>query len=126
MDSSKKFSVKAMGDYVHLKTWGELKTEDLNEPIDTAIALAQEQKIPKLLDDIRNVDSSHVSIPVQAKGLGLLWKLQHFKKVAIILNSDELGWMLSSSLEAMHIEFSSRIKAFKDEPSAINWLTDNS
>lgn len=126
MDSNKKFSIKEANGYVHLKTWGELKTEDLNEPVDSAIALAQEKKITKLLDDIREVDSSRVSIPVQAKGLSMLWKLQHFKKVAIILNSEELSWMLTSSLDAMHIEFSSRIKAFKDEPSAIAWLTSTS
>lgn len=124
---TEKFSVEAVGDYIHLKTWGELKSDDINQPVEAAIALAKEKKIYKLLDDIREVDSSNISIPVQAKGLGALWKLQYFKKVAIILRGDELGWMLTSSLEAMHIEFSSKIKGFKDdETAAVAWLTNNS
>ncbi|HSE29275.1 MAG TPA: STAS/SEC14 domain-containing protein [Candidatus Saccharimonadales bacterium] len=125
MDVTKKFSAKIEGDFIHLKTWGELKTEDLHDPVDTAIELAKEKQITKLLDDIRDVDSANISIPVQAKGLGMLWKLQHFKKVAIIFRGDEMGWMLTSSLEAMHIEFSSKIKGFRDEQSAIKWLAGN-
>jgi len=120
--NKEKFSVEVVDDYIHLKTWGELTADDLNRPVETAIALADQKNITKLLDDIRKVDTSNISIPVQAKGIGMLWKLQHFKKAAIVLRGDEIGWMLTSSLDAMHIQFSAKIKGFKDEASAIAWL----
>lgn len=118
----KKFSVEPKNDFIYLRTWGELSTNDVHEPVDAAIELSKQKEIFKLLDNITAVDSSRVSIPVQAKGLGVLWKLQHFKKVAIVMNSGEFAWLLSSSLQAMHIEMSSKIHSFTDEKAAIAWL----
>jgi hypothetical protein len=117
------FEVAVDDDIVHLITRGRPTTNDLYEPADAAIALADKKRVDKLLDDIRGVDSSWVDLPVQAKAMGVIWKLRRFKKVAIILKSEsELRQLLMDALGALRI--SSQIRAFDDEKSARKWLAD--
>lgn len=124
MAEETRFKVTAKNGYVLLETWGELKEEDLDAPANAALALAEEKHIDKLLDDIRNVDSSHISMTVQAKGVGILWKLRKFKKVAIIFKGEEIGWLFLSTLSAMHLNLNGKFKGFDNEPEAIQWLKE--
>jgi hypothetical protein len=116
------FSLEAKDDYIHLKTWGGLDAENIDAPANAALALAEEKHIDKLLDDIRGVDSSGASIPIQAKGMGVLWKLRAFKKVAIVLNESRLRTLLFSTLDTLHLDRDIKFKGFEDEAEAIAWL----
>lgn len=116
----KRFSVTVPGDYIYLKTWGKLDMDDLEEPADTAIKLGKENKIDRLLDDIREIDTTNVSIPIQTKAVGIIWKLRAFKKVAVVYKNQEIGRLFFASLEALHL--SSKFRGFDDETQAIAWL----
>lgn len=117
------FSVDKRGDYVYLVTRGKLDVENLDAPANAALALAKEEDLDKLLDDIRYVDSTGVSIPIQSKGFGIIWKLRTFKKVAIVFKEEEIGRLFFSTLQAMHI--TSKFHGFKDEAEAIAWLEED-
>ncbi len=118
--SNSQFTVERRGSYIHLVTRGKLEIDSLDAPANAAIALAQKEKVDKLLDDIRFIDSTGASITVQSKGFGILWKLRTFKKVAIVFKHDEIGRLFFSTLQAMHI--SSKFNGFKDEAEAVAWL----
>ncbi len=124
MAKKDKFKVSVQGDYILLETWGELEIEDLPAPADAALALSEETHIDKLLDDIRGVDQAPVSVPVQAKGVSVLWKLRKFRKVAIVFSGKEIGWLFLSTLQAMHLNLDSKFKGFDNEAEAINWLKE--
>lgn len=115
------FSLDTMGDYIHLRTWGELDVNDLEAPADAALKLAKAEKIDKLLDDIRDVDTSGVNIAIQAKAMGILWELRHFKKVAIVLKGAGLRNLFFSALDALHLS-GATFKGFENEAEAIEWL----
>jgi hypothetical protein len=117
-----KYSVKVVDDYVHLKTWGTPDIDALDAPANAAIALAKEHHLTKLLDDIRDIDSTDVSIPMQTKSMGILWKLRTFKKVAIILKGDRISTIFFSTLDVIHLDRESKFKGFTDSDTAIAWL----
>ena len=119
------FSAEVQNDFIHLKTWGRLELDNLDAPVNAAITLAQDKSIDKLLDDIREVDTSDVSLHVQAKGMSVLWKLRTFRKVAIVFKGREIGMLLFSSLEALHLHLDSRFKGFDNEAEAIKWLEED-
>jgi hypothetical protein len=120
MADQEQYTLTPRGDYIHLVTKGELNIETLDAPANAALAMAAKTKITKLLDDVRYVDNKGVSIPLQAKGVGILWKLRAFTKVAILFKDQDLGRMFFSTLEAMHI--SGRFRGFYNEAEAIAWL----
>ena len=120
MTEKQHFTVTSSGDYIHLVTEGLIEEKDLEAPANAAIALAEKTNVRKLLDDIRNVDKSGVSISVQAKGVGILWKLRAFDKVAVLLKDRDLGKIFFATLEALHV--SSKFRGFYDEAEAITWL----
>jgi len=117
-----RFSAVIEGDYVHLKTWGELTLDDLDAPAMTALKLAEEHHLDKLLDDIREVDDSNASILIQTKAMGILWKLRTFRKVAIVLNGSRLRTLFFATLEALHLNLDSKFKGFDNEAEAKAWL----
>lgn len=118
------FTVEVVGNYVHLKTWGKQDVNKLDEPANAALALAKEQHIDLLLDDIRGIDSTDVSILMQSKAMGILWKLRTFKKVAIVLQTGRLSTMFFSTLDAIHVGRDTKFKGFDTEPEAIAWLQE--
>ncbi|HSW65566.1 MAG TPA: STAS/SEC14 domain-containing protein [Bacillota bacterium] len=118
------FKVEAHGSYIHLETWGALDEGDLDAPAKAALALRDKTGIEMLLDNIQRVDASHININVQAKGVGVLWSLRKFKKVAIVFKGDEMGWMFLSTLEAMHLNLNNKFKGFSNETEAIAWLQE--
>lgn len=120
--NEKKYSVEVRDNYIHLQTWGSLELETLDQPVNAAITLAKEKNIDLILDDIRNIESEHVSVHVQAKAAGILWKLKSFRKVAIIFKTQEIGWLFFSTLEALHLN--STFKGFDNEAEAIAWLQE--
>ncbi len=119
---SQQFSVDVVDDYVHLKTWGELDENNLAAPANAALSLASERQISKLLDDIRDIDSTKVSIPIQSKAMGIIWKLRTFKKVAILMNESRIQTLFFSTLSALHLNLDSKFKGFDNEAEAIAWL----
>ena len=116
------FSVEATDDYIHLKTWGALDESQLDAPANAALALAKEKHFDKLLDDIREVDTSNVSIPIQAKSMGILWKLRAFKKVAIVMGESRVRTLFFSTLDALHLDRETKFKGFDNIDEAIAWL----
>lgn len=121
-DSEQRFSVQVVDNYIHLKTWGALNGQDLDAPANAALALAQKEHIDKLLDDIREIDTSGVSIPIQAKAMGIIWKLRAFKKVAIVLKGSRIRSLFFSTLDVLHLNIDAKFKGFEDEQEAIAWL----
>ncbi|HSW98877.1 MAG TPA: STAS/SEC14 domain-containing protein [Candidatus Saccharimonadales bacterium] len=121
----KQFSVDLVGNYIHLKTWGKLEIETLDAPANAALSLSQEHHIDKLLDDIREVDSSNASIHIQTKAMGILWKLRTFRKVAIVLQGSRLQTLFFATLEALHLNLDSKFKGFENEAEAIAWLQED-
>ncbi len=122
MPEEKQYSVAAKGDYIHLITRGVLDIKNLDAPANAALELGKKNNITKLLDDIRYVDKSFVSIPIQAKGVGILWKLRAFDKVAILFQDQDLEKMFFSTLEAIHIN--GKFRGFYDEAEAVAWLQE--
>lgn len=123
-EQANKYSVEDKGDYISLKTWGRLQVDHLHEPAEAALALAKEKGITKLLDDIRGVDTTDLGIPVQTKGMSILWKLRSFDKVAILFESQELGGVFFTALETMHVPL--KFRGFYNEEAAIAWLQEGS
>ncbi|HSX34847.1 MAG TPA: STAS/SEC14 domain-containing protein [Candidatus Saccharimonadales bacterium] len=124
-NKDKRFSVVIDGDIVRLKTWGELNLEDLDAPVNAALKQAQTHHIVKLLDDIREVDDTGTSIYIQAKAMGILWKLRTFDKVAILMQSSTLSTMFFSTLQALHLNGDSRFMGFENEAEALAWLHES-
>ena len=115
------FDMAVDGDIIHLITRGHPTTDNVFEPVDAALALADKKRVDKLLDDIRGVDSAWVDLPVQTKAMGVIWKLRRFKKVAIVLKKEsELNQLLMGALTALKI--TSKIKSFDSEDTARAWL----
>ncbi len=125
-DGGQRFSVEIVDDYIHLKTWGALDIRDLDAPANAALALAKEHGIDKLLDDIREVDSSAATIHIQTKAMGIMWKLRTFRKVAILLGGSRLRTLFFSTLEVLHLNLDSKFKGFESEEEAIAWLRESS
>lgn len=119
----KRFSVENKGSYIYLKTWGKLDVNDLDTPINAAINLANEHHVERILDDIRDIDSSNISLYIQTKAAGIMWKLRKFKKVAIIFKSKEIGFLFFSMLQNLHL--SSNFKGFDNEAEAIAWIQED-
>lgn len=120
MTKQAQFSVEAKKDFIHLKTWGELDVETLHQPAEAALALGQQKGLRKLLDNIQEIDTSGVSISVQSKAMGILWKLKAFDKVAIVFKDKEVGLLFLKSLSAIHL--SGKFNGFDNEADAIAWL----
>ncbi|MDB5181666.1 MAG: hypothetical protein JWP13_429 [Candidatus Saccharibacteria bacterium] len=116
------FSVTLADDFVHLNTWGSLHVEDVEKPVEAALKLAKDHKVDKLLDNIQEVDFSGASIPVQAKGMGVLWRLRNFRKVAVVFRGKEPGFLFFSSLQVLHLNLGSKFQGFDNEADAIAWL----
>lgn len=121
-NDKQQFSVKVVNDYIHLKTWGALDTNNLDTPANAALTLAKERGITKLLDDIRDIDTSAVSIPIQVKAMGILWKLRTFDKVAIVLKGSRIRELFFETIENLHLNIDAKFKGFDDEDEAVAWL----
>lgn len=118
------FDVAVDDGIIHLVTRGRPTTDDVYEPVNAAIELADKKRVDVLLDDIRGVDSSWVDLPVQTKAMGVIWKLRRFKRVAIVLKKEsDLRQLLMGALSALKI--ASKIKAFDNEDAARAWLQQN-
>jgi len=117
------YKLKVQGNYIHMETWGVIHDEDIDAPAKAALALRKETGIDRLLDNIQNVDS-HVSIALQTKGVGVVWSLREFHKVAIVFKQGDLSKMFMSTLEAMHLNLNNKFKGFDNETDAIAWLQE--
>jgi hypothetical protein len=125
MDIKKgQFSVEIVDDYVHLKTWGALDVDNLDAPANAALALAKEHNIDKLIDDIRDIDTTGVSIPIQTKSMGILWKLRAFRKVAIVLEGSRMQTLFFSTIDVLHLNREAKFKGFEDTAEAVEWLKE--
>jgi len=118
------YSLTVQGNYLHMETWGPLHEEDLDEPAKAALALRKESGINRLLDNIQRVDDVHVNISMQTKGVGVIWSLREFEKVAIVFKTGDLGKMFLATLEAMHLNLNNKFKGFDNESDAVTWLEE--
>ena len=109
-------------DYVHLLMEGEISIDDLKNSTDEVLRLAQEKGATKLLEDIRNIDKNSLTMRLQTEGIGLLWQLRHFKKIALVFSSNDVGHLVLSTLQTLHFNF--KCRAFDNEADAIAWLEE--
>jgi hypothetical protein len=121
---AQQFSVEVRDDYIHLRTWGGLDEHQLDAPANAALELAARAHVEKLLDDIRDIDTTGVSIPIQAKAMSILWKLRVFKRVAIVLNGSRIENLFLSTIQGIGLHLEDKFRAFNDEADAIAWLED--
>lgn len=119
-----KYSVDAKEGYIYLETRGALDIADLEAPVNAALAAAKKHNIDKLLDDIREIDASGLSVHMQAKSMGIIWKLRSFKKVAIIMKGSRIQSLFLSSLSALNLNATSQFKGFDNVPDAVTWLQE--
>lgn len=118
------YNIAVQGAYIRLETWGQIHEEDVDVPAKAALALRKESGVNLLLDNIQNVEGKGVSIAIQTKGVGVLWSLREFDKVAIVFKSGDLGKMFLGTLEAMHLNLNGKFKGFDNESDAIAWLQE--
>ncbi len=121
--AEKQFTVENRTDYIYLKTWGDLEVEGLEEPAEAALALSHETGVNKLLDNIQEVNAA-VSLPVQLKGVSILWKLRQFSKVAVVVKQNELSEIFFGSLSTLNLN-KSAFRGFDNETEAIVWLNSS-
>ncbi len=118
------YKLTVQGNYIHMETWGRIHEEDVDVPAKAALALRKETGIDCLLDNIQKVDEGHVTISSQTKGVGVLWSLREFRKVAIVFRQGDLSKMFLATLEAMHLNLNNKFKGFDNESDAIAWLQE--
>lgn len=119
------FSLEVVGDYIHMNTWGKLDIKNVDEPANAALQLAQEKNIRKLLDNISDVDSSGANIAVQTKGIGVIWKLRAFDKIAIVLGQSHLRSLFFDTLDTLHLDGTIKFRGFDNEDDAVAWLKES-
>ena len=119
---SQQFSLDIIDDYIYMKTWGVLDPNNVEAPANAALELAKKKHIKKLLDDISEVDSKGATIAVQTKGVGVLWKLRAFDKVAIVLSESPLRTLFFSTLNTLHLDHGLKFKGFDNKGEAVTWL----
>lgn len=95
--------------------------QGLERPPEAALEAMREHNIDRLLDDIRETDMTGVPIEAQAKGVGLMWKLKAFRKIAVLYKGQETEKLFFGTLEVTHLD--AKFKGFEDEAEAIAWLT---
>lgn len=126
MDSTpQQFSLEVIDDYVSMKTWGAIDIDQVDAPANAALKLAEEKNVKKLLDDISEVDGTGASIAAQTKGIGVLWKLRTFDKVAIIFSESRLRTLFFSTLDTLHLGRDIKFKGFENKADAIAWLKNS-
>jgi hypothetical protein len=97
-----------------------MELEGLEKPPEAALEWLKEGKSDRLLDDIRDVNMAGVPIEVQSKGVGIIWKLRAFKKIAILYHGQETEKLFFGTLEVMHMD--TKFKGFETEADAVAWL----
>ena len=114
--------VEARPNYVLLKFKGKIEAGDLNESTQAVVDHAKAADTYKMLEDIRKLDRTSVTMQLQAEAIGQLWKLRIFKKIAYLCNEDETGRLVHVTLET--IPFMTKCRAFYNESEAIAWLDE--
>lgn len=120
--TSSSFEVETRPNYVYLKFNGKIETGDLSASTKAAVDQAKAADAYKMLEDIRKLDRSSVTMQLQTEAIGQLWKLRVFKKIAYLCNEDETGRLVHVTLET--VKFMTKCRAFYDESEAIAWLEE--
>lgn len=114
------YEVSLRGDHIRLKFKGFVEVDDLKRSTEEIVALAKRKHTGKLLDDVRDLDRASVTIRLQTEAIGLLWHLRDFKKIAMLYNDSEIGRLVATTLETIHL--TGRCRVFENEVEAIKWL----
>jgi stage II sporulation SpoAA-like protein len=117
---AKHYKITQHPDYINLAFQGVVNIDDLHDSTDDIVRIAQQQDVYKLLDDIRELDRSSVTIQLQTESIGLLWHLKIFKRIALVYKDGEIGRLVKTTLET--VPFLSKCRAFDNEAEAIAWL----
>ncbi|HET8671029.1 MAG TPA: STAS/SEC14 domain-containing protein [Candidatus Saccharimonadales bacterium] len=121
-DQEKHYEVDLRGDHIYLRLIGQINGHDLHQSTEDVLKVAKRVKVYKLIDDIRELDRSSVTIGLQTEAIGLLWKLRVFQKIALVYKDDEIGRLVAATLQTIH--FTSRARAFDNEIEALAWLQE--
>lgn len=118
----KHYDITMRGDHIYLKFEGHINNADLHKSTEEVVALSKREHVFKLLDDIRDLDLSSVTIGLQTEAIGLLWHLRKFKKIALLYENQEIGRLVATTLQTVHL--ADRCRTFEKEAEAIAWLQE--
>lgn len=108
--------------YFRTNMWGAAGADTFEASTDELLTLRDSHKVPlnRLLCDIRRLKPTNIDIAAQTRGIGTLWKIRTFDKVAIVRGDDRVSDLLQQALKATH--FTNKFQMFEDEAEAIAWL----
>jgi len=118
----KLYAITVGDDYFHVNIWGDASSEVVEESTKELLAKrdASQPRVNKLLCDIRGLKPHKLDIVGQSRGIGTLWDIRSFDKVAFLVNESPVTDLLQQALSVVH--FTGKIRTFEDEAEAIAWL----
>jgi hypothetical protein len=120
MTVSKLHEVSLQDGYIQNRIWGDADGDDFVAATDEALAMKEKTHVNKLLCHIKELRPTKIDINAQTSGIGTLWRIQAFEKVAFLLGDPDVSKLVHSSLELTN--FAERFHTFEDEDTAIKWL----
>lgn len=122
MATDKQYEIDLKANYIYLKFKGKLSVDDLKGSTEEILQLAEKHDVHCLLDNIREIDTSSINMGLQSQAIANLWKLRSFKKIALVFSNQEVGYLVLSTLETLHLPL--KCRAFDNEPDAIAWINE--
>lgn len=118
----KLYEVTIEDGYFRTNMWGAAGADTFEASTNELLTLRDTHKVPlnRLLCDIRRLKSTNIDIAAQARGIGTLWKIRTFEKVAIVMGDAHVSDLLQQALRATH--FTDKFRMFEDEAEAVAWL----
>jgi hypothetical protein len=120
MNDDKLYEVSIQDGYILARLWGDADTEVFEASTAEVMTLREAQKVNLLLCDIRELKADKVDIADQTRGIGTLWQIRNFDKVALLLGDSKVTSMLLSALSATHLTH--KFKSFESQAEAAVWL----
>lgn len=120
MNDNKLYEVSMHDGYIQSRLWGHAGLDAFEASTKEVLALRDAQKVNVLLCDIRELLHTESDIQTQARGIGTLWQIHDFDKVALLLGDSQVTSTLLSVLSTMHL--TNKFKNFEKQADAVAWL----
>jgi hypothetical protein len=108
--------------YLRTNVWGAADADIFEASTNELLTLRDAHRVPlnRLLCDIRRLKPNNIDIVAQTRGIGALWKIRSFDKVAVVIGDTHVSDMLHQALKVTH--FTDKFQTFDDEAEAVAWL----
>lgn len=120
MNDNKLYEVSMRDGYIWTRVWGDAGADVFEASTKEVIALHKAHNVNVLLCDIRELTPNNVGIADQTRGIGTLWEIRSFDKVALLLGDSRITSMLHTALNIAHL--SDKFQNFDSEAEAAVWL----